>query len=117
MEPLATPFTATYRLQLHRGFTLDDASAAVPYLAALGISHVYLAPILTAAPGSMHGYDVLDHTAINPELGGRDALERLAERCHAHGLGIIVDIVPNHMALVEGQWRNAPLWDVLRNGR
>ena len=117
VTPTATPFTASYRLQLHRGFTLDDASAAVPYLAALGISHVYLAPILTAAPGSMHGYDVLDHTAINPELGGRDALQRLAERCHAHGLGIIVDLVPNHMALVEGQWRNAPLWDVLRNGR
>ncbi len=113
----ATPFTATYRLQLHRGFTLDDAATAVPYLAALGVSHVYLAPILTAVPGSMHGYDVLDHTAVNPELGGRDALQRLAERCHAHGLGIVVDIVPNHVALVEGQWRNAPLWDVLRHGR
>ena len=117
MEPLATPFTATYRLQLHRGFTLDDAAGVVPHLAALGVSHVYLAPILTAVPGSMHGYDVLDHTAVNPELGGRDALERLAECCHAHGLGVVVDIVPNLMALVEAEWRNAPLWDVLRNGR
>ena len=113
----AAPFTATYRLQLHRGFTLDDAAAAVPYLARLGASHLYLAPILTAVPGSLHGYDVLDHTAINPELGGRDALQRLADACHAHGLGIVVDVVPNHMALVEGQWRNGPLWDVLRSGR
>lgn len=117
MEPLATPFTATYRLQLHRGFTLDDAAAAVPQLAALGVSHLYLAPILTAVPGSQHGYDVLDHTAINPELGGREAFERLAANCRANGLGIVVDVVPNHMALVAGQWRNAPLWDVLRHGR
>ncbi|MFT4216550.1 MAG: malto-oligosyltrehalose synthase [Micropruina sp.] len=117
MEPTARPFTATYRLQLHSGFTFDDAAAIVPHLAALGVSHVYLAPILTAVPGSKHGYDVLDHTAVNPELGGRDALERLAARCHAHDLGIVVDIVPNHMALVEGEWRNAPLWDVLRHGR
>ncbi|MFT4295482.1 MAG: malto-oligosyltrehalose synthase, partial [Micropruina sp.] len=117
MEPIARPFTATYRLQLHRDFTLDDAAAAVPHLAALGVSHVYLAPILTAVPGSKHGYDVLDHTAINPELGGRDALRRLAARCHEHSLGIVVDVVPNHMALVAPQWRNAPLWDVLRHGR
>ncbi|MFT3971824.1 MAG: malto-oligosyltrehalose synthase [Micropruina sp.] len=117
MEPHATPFTATYRLQLHCGFTLDDAAGVVPHLAALGISHLYLAPILTAVPGSMHGYDVLDHAAINPELGGRDAFGRLAAQCRAHGLGIVVDIVPNHMALVAGQWRNAPLWDVLRHGR
>ncbi|MCW3156815.1 malto-oligosyltrehalose synthase [Micropruina sonneratiae] len=117
MTATATPFTATYRLQLHRGFTLDDAAAAVPYLADLGVSHLYLAPILTAVPGSLHGYDVLDHTAINPELGGREALERLAERAHRAGLGIAVDIVPNHMALVDPQWRNAPLWDVLTHGR
>ena len=117
MEPLVTPFTATYRLQLHRSFTLDDATAAVPYLATLGVSHLYLAPILTAVPGSQHGYDVLDHTCVNPELGGRDAFERLAEQCRDHGLGIVVDVVPNHMALTAGQWRNAPLWDVLRHGR
>ena len=117
MTASATPFTATYRLQLHRGFTLDDAAAAVPYLADLGVSHLYLAPILTAVPGSLHGYDVLDHTAVNPELGGRPALERLAATAHRHGLGIVVDIVPNHMALVDPQWRNAPLWDVLGHGR
>jgi len=111
------PFTGTYRLQLHSGFTLDDARATVPYLAKLGVSHLYLAPILTAVPGSVHGYDVLDHTAINPELGGRPALERLADACHDHDLGIVVDIVPNHMALVAPQWRNAPAWEVLRQGR
>ena len=111
------PFTGTYRLQLHAGFTLDDARAVVPYLANLGVSHLYLAPILTAVPGSVHGYDVLDHTAVNPEIGGRPALEQLADACHEHGLGIVVDIVPNHMALVAPQWRNAPLWEVLRDGR
>lgn len=126
-EPVATmtrvtsttqvrPFTGTYRLQLHAGFTLDDACGVVPYLADLGVSHLYLAPILTAVPGSVHGYDVLDHTAINPELGGRPALARLAHTAHEHGLGIVVDIVPNHMALVAPQWRNAPLWQVLREG-
>lgn len=117
MERSAKPFTATYRLQLHAGFTLDDARSTVPYLAGLGVSHLYLAPILTAVAGSVHGYDVLDHTTINPELGGRPALERLAETCHRHDLGIVVDIVPNHMALVSQQWRNAPLWEVLRDGR
>ncbi|HOQ52548.1 MAG TPA: malto-oligosyltrehalose synthase [Micropruina sp.] len=113
----ARAFTGTYRLQLHAGFTLDDARAAVPYLADLGVSHLYLAPILSAVPGSVHGYDVLDHTAVNPEIGGRPALERLAQACHEHDLGIVVDIVPNHMALVAPQWRNAPVWDVLRHGR
>jgi (1->4)-alpha-D-glucan 1-alpha-D-glucosylmutase len=113
----ARPFTGTYRLQLHAGFTLDDACGVVPYLADLGVSHLYLAPILTAVPGSMHGYDVLDHTTINPELGGRPALDRLATTADDHDLGIVVDIVPNHMALVAPQWRNAPLWNVLRDGR
>ncbi|MFT3862069.1 malto-oligosyltrehalose synthase [Micropruina sp.] len=119
MTPLtqATPFTGTYRLQVHADFTLDDAAAVVPYLADLGISHIYLAPILAAVPGSRHGYDVLDHTAINPEIGGRPALERLAGAAHDHGLGIVADIVPNHMALVAPLWRNAPLWDVLAHGR
>ncbi len=119
VTPFTPPraFTGTYRLQLHAGFTLDDARSTVPYLAELGVSHVYLAPILTAVPGSVHGYDVLDHTAIDPELGGRAALERLAGACHQHDLGLVVDLVPNHMALVAPQWRNAPVWDVLRLGR
>ncbi|GAA1146227.1 malto-oligosyltrehalose synthase [Ornithinicoccus hortensis] len=112
-----TSWTATYRLQLHAGFTFDDAAGVVPYLADLGVSHVYLSPVLTAVPGSMHGYDVLDHTRVDPELGGREGLERLAGACRDLGLGVVVDVVPNHMALVAPEWANAPLWEVLRDGR
>jgi (1->4)-alpha-D-glucan 1-alpha-D-glucosylmutase len=65
--------TATYRLQLHAGFTFADAEQAVPYLADLGVTHLYLSPVLAAVPGSMHGYDVVDHSRINPELGGQEA--------------------------------------------
>ncbi|GGK77132.1 malto-oligosyltrehalose synthase [Ornithinimicrobium pekingense] len=111
------PLTATYRMQLHAGFTCDDALAVLPYVEALGVSHVYLSPVLAAAPGSEHGYDVLDHTRVNPELGGREALERLASAAHARGMGVVVDIVPNHMALTAQTWRNAPLWEVLAQGR
>lgn len=109
--------TATYRLQLHAGFTFEDAAEVVPYLADLGVSHVYLSPVLTAVPGSMHGYDVLDHTSVSAELGGRPGLERLSSVCREHGLGVVVDIVPNHMALVAPEWANRPLWQVLREGR
>ncbi|WP_022925950.1 malto-oligosyltrehalose synthase [Serinicoccus marinus] len=110
------PLTATYRLQLHAGFTCADAEEVVPYLHALGVSHVYLSPVLTAVPGSEHGYDVLDHTEVNPEIGGRAGLESLARACHDLGLGVVVDVVPNHMAMVAPLWRNAPLWEVLRDG-
>ncbi|AXH96189.1 malto-oligosyltrehalose synthase [Ornithinimicrobium avium] len=110
------PLTATYRMQLNSGFTCDDAQSVLPYVEALGASHVYLSPVLTAVPGSEHGYDVLDHTQVSPELGGREALERLAEDAHRRGMGVIVDVVPNHMALVPQVWRNAPLWEVLREG-
>ncbi|MCK0110758.1 malto-oligosyltrehalose synthase [Ornithinimicrobium sp. F0845] len=112
-----TDVTATYRLQLHAGFTLDDACGVVPYLADLGVSHVYISPVLTAVPGSQHGYDVLDHGSIDPELGGREALERLAASCHEAGLGVVVDIVPNHMALTAPEWANVQAWQVLREGR
>ncbi len=108
---------ATYRLQLHAGFTFADAEARVPYLAALGISHLYLSPVLQAVPGSQHGYDVLDHTRINDELGGEAGLLSLAETARAHGLGIVVDVVPNHMAFVAPEHANAPLWQTLREGR
>lgn len=114
--PADRGFTSTYRLQLHAGFTFSDAAARVGYLRDLGVSHLYLSPILTAVPGSTHGYDVLDHRAINPELGGREGFEQLAAEAHAAGLGIIVDVVPNHMALVSPQWTNAPFWQVLRDG-
>ena len=94
-----TPLRATLRLQFHRGFTLDDATRRVPYFAALGISHIYASPLFTARPGSMHGYDVLDPTCINPELGGEEALRRLVNSLHRHGMGLILDIVSNHMAV------------------
>jgi len=106
--------SATYRLQLHKDFTLDDAAAQVKYLAQLGISHLYLSPILVARAGSMHGYDVVDHSQINPELGGAAALRRLAAACHEVGLGIILDIVPNHMAVGT---ENKMWQDVLENGQ
>jgi (1->4)-alpha-D-glucan 1-alpha-D-glucosylmutase len=108
---------ATYRFQLHAGFTFADAESRVPYLASLGVSHLYLSPVLQAVPGSQHGYDVLDHTRINEELGGEEGLLSLAETARSHGLGVVVDVVPNHMALVAPQHSNAPLWQTLRHGR
>ncbi|GIZ53280.1 malto-oligosyltrehalose synthase [Noviherbaspirillum aridicola] len=96
---------ATARLQLHKDFTFDDAMAVVPYYASLGISHIYASPILTARAGSMHGYDIVDPTRINPELGGEEGLRRLVERIRAHGMGLILDIVPNHMGVgPENPW-------------
>ncbi|MDQ3688827.1 MAG: malto-oligosyltrehalose synthase [Chloroflexota bacterium] len=109
------PPRATYRVQLHAGFTLDDACAIVPYLAELGISHLYTSPILQAAPGSMHGYDVVDHGSVSDELGGAAALERLTDALRAHGMGLVLDIVPNHMAISDR--RNRWWWDVLEHGR
>ncbi len=106
--------TATYRLQLHKAFTFGDASARVDYFKALGISHLYLSPIQTARAGSMHGYDVVDHRTINPELGGEAELRSLSEACRNCGMGLIVDIVPNHMAI--GGADNAMWLDVLENG-
>jgi (1->4)-alpha-D-glucan 1-alpha-D-glucosylmutase len=105
---------ATYRLQLHEGFTLVDAVEAVPYLAELGVSHLYLSPILTAAAGSTHGYDVVDPESINPELGGADAFAKLVAAAQAAGLGILLDIVPNHMSIAgkDNRW----WFDVLENG-
>lgn len=93
------PLTATVRLQFHKDFTLDDAVPLVSYFADLGISHVYASPILTARPGSTHGYDVVDPTRINPELGGEEALLRLVSELRAHGMGLLLDIVSNHMAV------------------
>jgi len=105
---------ATLRLQFHRGFTFADAEALVPYFARLGVSHLYASPIAVARPGSMHGYDVIDPTTVNPELGGEAALRALAATLAAAGLGLIADIVPNHMAADPA---NAWWADVLRHGR
>jgi (1->4)-alpha-D-glucan 1-alpha-D-glucosylmutase len=90
--------SSTYRLQLHAGFTLRDAAALVPYLVRLGVGAVYLSPVWQAVPGSQHGYDVLAPDVVNPELGGLAALEALAARAHDAGLGVVLDIVPNHQA-------------------
>ena len=90
---------ATYRVQLHAGFTLRDATAIVPYLAELGISHLYTSPITVARPGSKHGYDVVDPTRVNPELGQEGDLVALTAALHGRGMGMIIDIVPNHMGI------------------
>ena len=105
---------ATYRLQLHRNFTFADAEAIVPYLDRLGISHLYLSPITTATAGSTHGYDVVDPTRINPELGGEDAYRSLVATCRSRDMGVVIDIVPNHMGVAGGEnvWWN----DVLARG-
>ncbi|CAJ0721981.1 MULTISPECIES: malto-oligosyltrehalose synthase [Ralstonia] len=105
---------ATVRLQLHRDFTFDHVRALLDDFAALGISHLYTSPITTAQPGSTHGYDVVDPTRVNPELGGEPALERLVEALHARGMGLVVDIVPNHMGV--GGAHNTWWLDVLESG-
>lgn len=105
---------ATYRLQFNHQFTFNDAARIVPYLARLGISHVYASPILKARPGSMHGYDVVDHSQLNPELGTREEFDRFVATLHRHGLGLIVDIVPNHLGVMGDD--NVWWLDVLENG-
>jgi (1->4)-alpha-D-glucan 1-alpha-D-glucosylmutase len=105
---------ATYRLQLNRDFTFDQARAVVPYLAALGISHCYVSPLLKARPGSMHGYDIVDHNSINPEIGSPEDFDRFVAALHQHDMGLIVDIVPNHMGVMGSD--NAWWLDVLENG-
>ena len=111
---VATIPRATYRLQLHRDFTFAHATALVPYLAALGVSHVYCSPYLRARPGSRHGYDIIDHSALNPEIGDRDGFERFVAALKTHGMGQILDMVPNHMAVMGAD--NAWWMDVLENG-
>ncbi|MFF9688270.1 malto-oligosyltrehalose synthase [Streptomyces sp. NPDC014623] len=106
--------TATYRLQLQPDFPFAAAADAVPYLAELGVSHLHLSPVLEAVPGSGHGYDVVDHSRVRAEFGGEEGLRELAATARAHGLGLILDIVPNHMAAVPRH--NVPLWEVLREG-
>ncbi|MGC0399501.1 (1-_4)-alpha-D-glucan 1-alpha-D-glucosylmutase [Streptomyces sp. SAI-126] len=106
--------TATYRLQLQPEFPFAAAASAVPYLASLGVSHLHLSPVLEAVPGSSHGYDVVDHTRVREELGGEDGLRALSRTAREHGLGLVVDIVPNHMAMAPRH--NRALWEVLREG-
>jgi (1->4)-alpha-D-glucan 1-alpha-D-glucosylmutase len=106
--------SATYRWQFHQGFTFQAARALVPYLHSLGISHVYASPFFRAAPGSMHGYDICDHNELNPEVGTREDFDALIAELHQHGMGLIVDFVPNHMGIAEA--KNAWWADVLENG-
>ncbi|HEY0205950.1 MAG TPA: malto-oligosyltrehalose synthase [Acetobacteraceae bacterium] len=109
------PLSATARLQFHKDFTMDQAAELVPYFDKLGISHLYASPLLKARAGSTHGYDIVDHNTVNPELGGEDALRRMVARLREHGMGLILDIVPNHMGV--GGNDNAWWLDVLEWGR
>jgi (1->4)-alpha-D-glucan 1-alpha-D-glucosylmutase len=118
---VAFPVLSTYRLQLRGrssgfGFTFADAENLLDYLDDLGVSHLYLSPIITAVGGSSHGYDVTDPTTVSPELGGPDGLARLAAAARARGMGLVVDIVPNHVGIDKPE-QNAWWWDVLRHGR
>ncbi|HEX8312440.1 MAG TPA: malto-oligosyltrehalose synthase [Chthoniobacteraceae bacterium] len=106
--------TATYRLQFHAGFTFQQARALIPYLRALGISHIYASPYFRAAKGSTHGYDVCDHNALNPELGTREDYDAFVATLHEHGMGQILDFVPNHMGVAEST--NGWWIDVMENG-
>ncbi len=112
---MSTEPRATYRLQLRSEFRFAEAADLIPYLAELGISHVYSSPVLQAVPGSTHGYDVVDHAAFSAELGGEAGFSNLVAALRAHGMGLLLDIVPNHMAIASpaNRW-----WgDVLTHGR
>jgi len=108
--------SATYRLQITAEFTLFDAAAVVGYLAELGVGAVYVSPLLRSTTGSSHGYDVVDHGLVDPDRGGDAGLAALAQECHAAGLGLVVDIVPNHMGVAVPS-ENRAWWDVLRCGQ
>jgi (1->4)-alpha-D-glucan 1-alpha-D-glucosylmutase len=107
--------TSTYRIQVRPAFDLTDTAALVPYLDRLGVGAVYTSPLLAAAPGSTHGYDVVDPTRANPELGGEEARLRLVAAVRAAGLGLVVDLVPNHMSVAVPR-ANPWWWDVLTRG-
>ncbi|OMB96804.1 malto-oligosyltrehalose synthase [Mycobacterium sp. NS-7484] len=111
------PIVSTYRLQMRADCcTFDDAVNLLDYLDQLGVSHLYLSPILTAAPGSTHGYDVTDPTTVSADLGGPDGLRRLSEAARARDIGLVVDIVPNHVGVAHAE-QNPWWWDLLQNGR
>ena len=108
--------TSTYRLQIRPEFTFRHAAGCVEYLAALGVSHAYLSPVLQAVPGSAHGYDVVDHSRLSADAGGREAFDHLVSRLRGAGMGVVADVVPNHMAVPTPAHLNAALWSVLRDG-
>ncbi len=115
-RPDAPVPASTYRLQLNADFTFADAAARLNYIASLGATHLYLSPILRAAPGSTHFYDVVDHAHVSPVLGGEAGLRALADAAHTRGLGLIADVVPNHMAVPTPVFHNRALWSVLAEG-
>ena len=106
--------SATYRLQLNRDFTLRDAAGIVDYLDRLGVTDCYTSPVSQARSGSRHGYDVIDHRRLNPEIGGADGFREFAAKLRQYAMGVVVDTVPNHMCIADpsNQW----WWDVLENG-
>ena len=112
---MRTP-VSTYRLQIRPGFTLQDAAETVPYLKSLGVDWIYLSPILTAEKGSDHGYDVTDPSAIDPDRGGAEGLAAASQAARDAGMGVLVDIVPNHVG-VASPTEEAWWWDVLQHGR
>src|ERR1700689_1282957 len=105
----------TYRLQFNKNFNFRDATALVDYLDALGVTDLYASPFLAARPGSTHGYDVVDHARLNPELGTESDLAALSAAPRPRGMGLVLDVVPNHMCIASplNHWWN----DVLENGR
>jgi (1->4)-alpha-D-glucan 1-alpha-D-glucosylmutase len=107
---------STYRLQMGPDLSFDEAMKRLDYYVDLGVTDLYLSPILQAGPGSTHGYDVVDHDRISDVMGGREAFERFAEAAHARDLGVIVDVVPNHMAVPTPAYHNRALWSVLAEG-
>ena len=108
---------STYRVQLRDSFGFGQAAEQAGYLAALGVTHVYLSPILQANPGSPHGYDVIDHSLVSADLGGEPAFREMVAEFHRRRLGVIVDVVPNHMARPTPETLNRQLWSVLYQGR
>ncbi|PPK95939.1 (1-_4)-alpha-D-glucan 1-alpha-D-glucosylmutase [Kineococcus xinjiangensis] len=108
--------TGTYRFQIQGAFTFDDAAAQVAYVDSLGVSHAYLSPVLAATKGSTHGYDVVDHSRLNPEAGGREGFDRLTDALAERGLAAVADVVPNHMAVPTPASANRQLWSVMREG-
>ena len=112
-QPVYTP-SATYRLQFNQSFTFEDATGLVDYLDELGITDIYASPFLMARPGSMHGYDVTDQSRFNPEIGDEDSFLRLSAELQRREMGLIADVVPNHMCISHPS--NAWWWDVLENG-
>src|SRR5258708_4303052 len=112
-DPVRVP-SSTYRLQFNHSFTFEQAGRIVDYLDELGITEVYASPFLMARPGSLHGYDVTDPTRFNPEIGDDKTFQRLSKQLHQRNMGMIADVVPNHMCITHPS--NLLWWDVLENG-